>query len=213
MDPDNVEHAENNAPVAVKNHHQVDTGHAGVGHWRADENDAGQTVGSRAVNTDVAGAGSTPPIVVAAVAMLRQADGHMLQVRKSGTDFFLLPGGKIEPGEAPIAAAVREVAEETGFQPTAGVAALEAVGVFTAPAANEQGREVHCHLFLLNEPVDPDTVHPAAEIAELRYFPLTAQDASLAPLSRDVVFPAVAQVLAARPANDDSPGGTPRVLG
>ncbi|MDQ4110455.1 MAG: NUDIX domain-containing protein, partial [Actinomycetota bacterium] len=38
----------------------------------------------------------------------------MLTVRKNGTTKFMLPGGKLEPGESAAEAAVREVAEELG---------------------------------------------------------------------------------------------------
>lgn len=62
------------------------------------------------------------PIVVAAVAFTRA--GTLLTVRKRGTGMFMLPGGKLEPGESPMDAARREVAEEVGLE----VAELELRG-------------------------------------------------------------------------------------
>ena len=38
--------------------------------------------------------------------------GHVLLVRKADTRFFMQAGGKIEPGEEPAAALVRELHEE-----------------------------------------------------------------------------------------------------
>ena len=44
-------------------------------------------------------------------------DGRLLVIhrRKRGESYDAIPGGKLEPGETPEEAAVREVAEETGM--------------------------------------------------------------------------------------------------
>ncbi|GAC84983.1 hypothetical protein GP2_028_00390 [Gordonia paraffinivorans NBRC 108238] len=53
------------------------------------------------------------PIRVSAV-VIRDADGRVLTVRKRGTSMFMFPGGKPDPGERPVDAAVRECLEELG---------------------------------------------------------------------------------------------------
>lgn len=91
-----------------------------------------------------AGRVSAPDFVVAAVVM-RDDDGRILVVRKEGTSRFMLPGGKIEPGESPDQTAVREAHEELGVDLDLGQLAF--VGEWTAPAANETGRTVHGHIY------------------------------------------------------------------
>ncbi|HEY0951967.1 NUDIX domain-containing protein [Nocardioides sp.] len=122
------------------------------------------------------------PIVVAAVAFTRA--GSVLTVRKRGTGMFMLPGGKLEPGESPAQAARREVAEEVGLA----VSDLELLGEFTAQAANEPDRTVASTVFRATLVGEPEAT---GEIAELRWSSIEATDADLAPLLRDHVLPAL----------------------
>jgi 8-oxo-dGTP pyrophosphatase MutT (NUDIX family) len=46
--------------------------------------------------------------------LVRNATGELLLVRKGGTEGFMLPVGKIEPGETPLQALARELREELG---------------------------------------------------------------------------------------------------
>ncbi|WP_327077474.1 GNAT family N-acetyltransferase [Janibacter sp. Soil728] len=107
-------------------------------------------------------------IVVSAV-VLEDADGHVLTVRKRGTDSFMHPGGKPEPGETPAQCAVREVEEELGL--VLDPERLDLVAVHRTAAANEAGRALvasvfrHPHLSGASRP----HVAPAAEIEELRW--------------------------------------------
>ncbi len=58
------------------------------------------------------------PPVVCAGAVIRDRAGRLLLVRRGrepGAGRWSLPGGRVEPGETPAAAAAREVAEETGL--------------------------------------------------------------------------------------------------
>ena len=107
-------------------------------------------------------------IVVSAVD-LRDADGHVLTVRKRGTEAFMHPGGKPEPGESPARCALREVEEELGL--VLAPEELELVAVHRTAAANEAGRPLiasvfrHPHLAQQSRP----TITPAAEIEEVRW--------------------------------------------
>ena len=54
-------------------------------------------------------------IIVSAVCVYDDA-GRLLTVRKRGTDKFMHPGGKPEPGETAAQAASRELLEEVGIE-------------------------------------------------------------------------------------------------
>ncbi len=63
----------------------------------------------------------TPVTFVSTTNMLLMESGKVLLVKRSETlkDFpgwYMLPGGKQEPGETPVAAAIRETFEETGIR-------------------------------------------------------------------------------------------------
>lgn len=107
-------------------------------------------------------------------ATLLERDGKVLLVREgkpSVADTWNLPGGRLEPGEGPVACARREAKEETGLvvEPTSLVgvyldrsAAVESdVVVFVFRVRQENGR---------NRPDDADSV------AETRWVPATALD-------------------------------------
>ena len=78
---------------------------------------------------------SASPIRIAAALILNSA-GRALLVRKRGTVAFMQAGGKIEPGETPIAALRRELSEELAIELTG---QPDYLGRFSAPAANEEG--------------------------------------------------------------------------
>ncbi|GAB3187839.1 NUDIX hydrolase [Nesterenkonia suensis] len=123
--------------------------------------------------------------------VVRNSEGQVLTVRKSGTERFMLPGGKPELGESPLETAVRECGEELGveFWPED----LRALGTFEAAAANEPGRRVIGEVFLHDAAPAAIEAAPSAEIAELRWLcPSTEplpQD--LAPLLSDAILPAL----------------------
>lgn len=122
-------------------------------------------------------------LTVAAVCF-RDANSRVLTVRKVNTTAFMLPGGKLEPGEDPEHAALREVHEEIGV--CLSLTDLTPLGAFEAAAANELDTLVIATVF--SAPLDRAPV-AAAEIAELRWVdPRDAPD-TLAPLLRDHVFP------------------------
>jgi 8-oxo-dGTP diphosphatase len=62
---------------------------------------------------------SNPPLVLVAAVVLVDADGRVLLARrpegKAMAGLWEFPGGKIDPGETPEAALIRELAEELGI--------------------------------------------------------------------------------------------------
>jgi 8-oxo-dGTP diphosphatase len=123
-----------------------------------------------------------------AAACLFDAQGRLLLVRKRNTRFFMLPGGKREPGEAALAALRRELHEELELQ--LDDAALQPLGQFQASAANEADTWLHAEIF---HAALPHAVQPAAELEELRWYAAGQPfDGELAPLLREQVLPALA---------------------
>ncbi|WP_040161950.1 NUDIX hydrolase [Nigerium massiliense] len=106
----------------------------------------------------------TGEFFVAAV-VLRDAAGRVAMVRKRETTMFMLPGGKIEPGETPDATACREIAEELGV--ALDRAHLVSWGSYRTPTANEPGFVLNSDVFAYTVPVAGAA--PAAEIVELAW--------------------------------------------
>jgi len=126
---------------------------------------------------------SPAPALRIAAAVITDAEGRWLLVRKRGTAAFMQAGGKIEPGEDPRDAVVREIGEELAV--VVAPAQVRAVGRREAAAANEPGHRLEAHVFA----VDGVTgVVAAAEIAEAVW--VTPQEAArlpLAPLTVDLL--------------------------
>jgi 8-oxo-dGTP pyrophosphatase MutT (NUDIX family) len=126
-------------------------------------------------------------IVVSAVCVY-DGTGRLLTVRKRGTDKFMHPGGKPEPGETAAQAASRELLEEVGID--VAPEDLRHMGVWLADAANEAATDIEATVFTA-----PGvwTAHPSAEIAEIRWLDLTADlPDDLAPLLTEHILPALA---------------------
>ncbi|MDU0477644.1 TIGR00730 family Rossman fold protein [Staphylococcus chromogenes] len=125
--------------------------------------------------------------IAVSAAVIRNAAGQVLTVRKRGTDLFMFPGGKPEAGETPQDAVVREVREELGIS----LSNVSLFGEFTAPAANENARVV-AHVFTAT---CVDTPEIAAEIEASAWVDIDNPHVPLAPLLADAVFPALPPVV------------------
>lgn len=105
------------------------------------------------------------------MADIHKAAGIIIQNRKllftraKDMDFFIDPGGKIEPDETAKQALVRELKEELDID--VDEADLEAFGEFTAEAANNKGKTVHMQAFIVKK--WQGTIKPSAEVEELQW--------------------------------------------
>ena len=132
---------------------------------------------------------SEPISVVAAV--IRDAAGCVLLVRKRGTAAFMQPGGKRHAGESDVAALAREIDEELGCRVVP--ESVSPLGVFDAAAANEPGRRVYASVYSVDV---VGAVTPRAEIDEVIWVhPSAPHGIHLAPLTRDHVLPLAVGVL------------------
>ena len=82
-------------------------------------------------------------LLPASAAVVRDATGRVLLIRRGDGRGWSLPGGMMEPGENLVACVVREVWEETGLE----VEPLRLVGIYSDPAhmrfAYPNGDRVH----------------------------------------------------------------------
>jgi mutator protein MutT len=76
-------------------------------------------------------------------------DRKVLVERSVGKEYFIHPGGKIEPGETPKQAVIRELKEE--FQIDVHEEDLEEFDHNSAPAANSPEVNVHMDVFLVKK--------------------------------------------------------------
>lgn len=91
-------------------------------------------------------------IVVAAVCFVDD-DGRVLTVRRSGTEPFILPGGKLRSDEGLASAALRAVDECLGI--TLQLVDLAWLGTWTALAANHPDHNVIATVFTAILPQEP----------------------------------------------------------
>lgn len=129
--------------------------------------------------------GGLPPFQTVA-AVITDAQGRVLLVRKRGSTIFIQPGGKREPGEAALQTLARELREELGVTLLPDTA--QRLGEFEDQAVNEPGRRVRAEVFRVQVTGEP---LPRAEIDELRWLdPLPPYPVPVAPLSAGHVLPA-----------------------
>ncbi|UDY23175.1 NUDIX hydrolase [Nocardioides sp. Kera G14] len=138
---------------------------------------------------EATGDGAGHLVITVAAVVFRDGAGRLLSVRKRGTSRFMLPGGKLEPGEAPVDTAVREIAEELGLRLYAD--RLVVLGEFESDAANEPGHLLRSTVFTWPDVIAHDAPQVAAEIEELRWATLEEleSDPRTAPMTALNVIP------------------------
>jgi 8-oxo-dGTP diphosphatase len=125
-----------------------------------------------------------------AAALIIRSDGQTLLVRKRGTTAFMQPGGKLEPGESPSSALLRELIEEIGLHVSP--EDLNRLGHFEAPAANEAGFTVSADVFVID--IGDTHIASSSEIEELRWInPEKPGDILMAQLTEHHILPAYLQ--------------------
>lgn len=134
----------------------------------------------------------TPPLRTVAAVVTDHA-GRVLVVRKRGTAVYIQPGGKPEPGEAPLATLARELAEELGVRLLPDGA--RRLGYFEDEAVHEPGRRVLAEAWIVAIEGDPV---PRAEIDAIAWVaPRPPHGVPLAPLSAHRILPAYLRTLPA----------------
>lgn len=119
-------------------------------------------------------------------AVITDHDGRILLVRKRNTHFFMQPGGKLDAGETPEQALIRELHEE--LQLAIIPEQLQPLGQFTDIAANEAHHTLIADMFKI-EAINGDII-PAAEIEEILWLdPADSTAHLLAPLTLNKVLP------------------------
>ncbi len=119
-----------------------------------------------------------PTLRVSALLLVR--DRRVLMVRARGRDVLYLPGGKAEPHESDVQAALREADEEIAVRLTA--ADVDFFGTVTEPAHGQApGTMVAMALFLVRPGGTADAASPvaSAEVDEVEW--VTSEDAGRCP--------------------------------
>lgn len=129
------------------------------------------------------------PVIYTSAVVFCGPGRTVLAARKRGTQRFMFPGGKPQPGENAQECALREVEEEIGIKLQPGE--VELLGLWQTEAANEPGVDVHGTVYAVGEPLDKLPT-PQAEIEELAWIDVSKQPPhNLSPLLRDRVIPAL----------------------
>lgn len=127
-------------------------------------------------------------IITVAAAIILNEQQQLLLVRKQNTQFFMQVGGKLEPNEQPEQTMLREIREEIGAD-----AKIEKfLGRYETSAANEPDHQLISYVYHVTLDQEPQI---DAEIAEMKWIDLDAEQHYLAPLTTEVVMPWLRQRL------------------
>ena len=107
-------------------------------------------------------------------------ENAVLLCHRTDRDAWNLPGGGVERGESPWAAAVREVAEEVGVT----VSLSRLVGVYHKSAQNDI-------VFTFTGTVINGTPRPSDEADRVAFFPVSALPENLLPKHRERIMHAI----------------------
>ena len=130
---------------------------------------------------------SEPKLIQTISAVILDASGRMLLVRKHGSGIFIQPGGKPESGESALETLARELDEELGVAMVDGSAV--GLGRFEDEAVHEVGWRIRTETWIVSVAGTPMA---SGEIGELRWVdPAAPGDLNIAPLSRNHILPAV----------------------
>ncbi|MEI2273469.1 NUDIX domain-containing protein [Sphingobacterium sp. ML3W] len=125
--------------------------------------------------------------IVICSAMMLNPEGELLLVRKKGSKYFQLPGGKIAVGESDSEALVRELREELQFDTEP--ATLQFIGRHVTQAVNERDTLVEGYIYLIKLAMKLD-FQPQAELEEVEWINKSNwQDYQLAHLAEEFVIP------------------------
>lgn len=107
----------------------------------------------------------TPTTIYLASALITDNNNRMLTVRKKGSQYYMMAGGKIEKGEKPIETLIREIEEELQIRITAADVSL--LGTHQTNAVNEANTIVSATIFHII--INNSTIQPSSEIEEIKW--------------------------------------------
>lgn len=130
-------------------------------------------------------ADANTPVRVGVGVVVRNDNGQVLLERRSDCGWWGLPGGRIEPGESAIEAAIREVKEETGLT----IQVIQLLGVYTEPSERivtypDNGDVVQLVDIVLGATVMSGTLTCSSESLDLQFFELEHLPPEIVPPAR-----------------------------
>ena len=131
---------------------------------------------------------TSPRIIRIAAALITDEQSRLLLVRKTGTEWFMQAGGKIEAEESALSALYRELLEEINVSIAIADQKIRYLGCFSAPAANEPEHVVEAEIYHVQ--LQQPSITVGGEISEAVWVdPCTAERLKLAPLTRSYILP------------------------